>query len=396
MMEVALSDNEMQKLFLDKYGNDSRPFIEVRAPGRVNLIGEHTDYNDGFVFPMALTRRTTILAKVRTDAVIRIASVIEPEIVEFPIDVPVKKDPPKWSAYPRGVAEALRSKKLLRVGMDALAYSDVPLGGGLSSSASFEVACGLAMLTANNASLAMPELALACQWAEHHYAGVPCGIMDQYISAMAVAGHAMLLDCRNLKPRQVPLDNTQVEFLIVNSNVKHELVQGEYTARRNQCHRAVEVISRAFPMVKALRDVSMPMLEECRLNLDPVVFRRARHVISENQRTLDFAAALEAKNWTGGGKLMYASHESLRDDYGVSCPELDALVEICSGVSGIYGARMTGGGFGGSIVIMGCHSAMAAASAVIDEQYPRRTGLQATHFVTTAGPGAHVVGSSAQ
>lgn len=395
-MEVALSDKEMEKLFVDKFGNDLRPFIKVRAPGRVNLIGEHTDYNDGFVFPMALTRQTTILAKPRTDGVIRIASSLEPQVVEFSIDAPVKKDPPKWSAYPRGVAEALRKKNLLKVGMDALAYTDVPLGGGLSSSASFEVASGLAMLTVNNASLAMPELALACQWAEHHYAGVPCGIMDQYISAMGVKGHAMLLDCRDLKPRQIPLDNTQVEFLIVNSNVKHELVQGEYTARRNQCHRAVEVISRAFPMVKALRDVSMPMLEECRLNLDPVVFRRARHVITENQRTLDFAAALEAKNWKSAGKLMYASHESLRDDYGVSCPELDALVEICSGVSGIYGARMTGGGFGGSIVVMGRHAAMADAAATIDDQYPRRTGLQATHFVTTAGPGAHVVSGLAR
>lgn len=390
-MEKTLSDKEMEKLFVDKFGHDSRPFIKVRAPGRVNLIGEHTDYNDGFVFPMALTRQTTILAKVRTDAVIRLASAIEPQMVEFSMDVPVKKEPPKWSAYPRGVAEALRKKNLLKVGMDALAYTDVPLGGGLSSSASFEVASGLAMLTANRAELPMPELALACQWAEHHYAGVPCGIMDQYISAMGVTGHAMLLDCRDLKPRQIPLDNAQVEFLIVNSNVKHELVQGEYTARRNQCHRAVEVISKAFPMVKALRDVSMPMLEECRLNLDPVVFRRAKHVITENQRTLDFASALEAKNWDKAGKLMYASHESLRDDYGVSCPELDALVEICSGVPGIYGARMTGGGFGGSIVAMGRHAAMASAAAAIDDQYPQRTGLQATHFVTTAGPGAHVV-----
>ncbi len=381
----------MEKLFVDKFGNDSRPLIKVRAPGRVNLIGEHTDYNDGYVFPMALTRNTTILAKAREDGTVRLASSIEPQIVEFSIDAPVKKEAPKWSAYPRGVAEALRQKKLLKTGMDALVYTDVPLGGGLSSSASFEVASGLALLTVNRAKMSLSDLALACQWAEHQYAGVPCGIMDQYISAMGVKGHAMLLDCRDLTPRQIPLDNSQVEFLIVNSNVKHELVQGEYTARRNQCQRAVELISRSFPTVKALRDVSMTMLEECRLELDPVVFRRAKHVITENQRTLEFADALEKKNWSRAGELMYASHNSLRDDYGVSCPELDALVDICSAVPGIYGARMTGGGFGGSIVAMGRHAAMADAAVAIDDQYPRRTGLQATHFVTTAGAGAHVV-----
>ncbi len=381
----------MEKLFVDKFGDDSRPLIKVRAPGRVNLIGEHTDYNDGYVFPMALTRNTTILAKPRTDSTVRLASSIEPQIVEFSIDTAVKKEAPKWSAYPRGVAEALRQKKLLKIGMDALVYTDVPLGGGLSSSASFEVASGLALLTVNRAKMNLPDLALACQWAEHQYAGVPCGIMDQYISAMGVKGHAMLLDCRDLTPRQIPLDNSQVEFLIVNSNVKHELVQGEYTARRNQCQRAVELISRSFPTVKALRDVSMTMLEECRLELDPVVFRRAKHVITENQRTLEFASALEKKNWAHAGELMYASHNSLRDDYGVSCPELDALVDICAAVPGIYGARMTGGGFGGSIVAMGRHAAMADAAVAIDNQYPQRTGLQATHFVTTAGAGAHVV-----
>lgn len=392
---MTLADSEMEKLFVDRFGTDGRPLIKVRAPGRVNLIGEHTDYNDGFVFPMALTRQTTILAKRRKDAIVRLASSVEPQMVEFSIDAPVKNEAPKWSAYPRGVAEALRLKNLLKVGMDALVFTDVPLGGGLSSSASFEVASGLALLTVNHAKFGLADLALACQWAEHHYAGVPCGIMDQYISAMGVKDHAMLLDCRDLSTRQIPLDNTQIEFLIVNSNVKHELVQGEYTARRNQCHRAVEVISRAFPTVKALRDVSMTMLEACRMELDPVVFRRARHVITENQRTLDFAAALEAKDWTKAGQFMYASHFSLRDDYGVSCPELDALVDICGTIPGIYGARMTGGGFGGSIVVMGRHAAMADAVVAIDDQYPQRTGLQASHFVTTAGAGAHVVKDSA-
>ncbi len=389
-----MSQTEMKKLFESKFGADSRPYLEVRAPGRVNLIGEHTDYNDGFVFPMALTRHTTILAKARTDATVRLASAIEPQIAEFKIDAVVKKEPPKWSAYPRGVAEALRTRGLISVGVDALAATDVPLGGGLSSSASFEVASALILLVANHKQMDKVELASACQWAEHHYAGVPCGIMDQFISAMAEEGHAMLLDCRDLTRRQIPLDNAQIQFLIVNSNVKHELVQGEYTGRRNQCQRAVETIARHFPLVKALRDVTIPMLDESRMQMDPVVFRRARHVITENKRTLEYAAALEAKDWGRAGQLMYASHVSLRDDYGVSCPELDALVEIAATVDGIYGARMTGGGFGGSIVAMGNHQSMKALQAAIDLQYPEKSGRQATSFVTTAGAGAQVLQAS--
>jgi galactokinase len=379
--------------FQRRFGAHSGRMVEVRAPGRVNLIGEHTDYNDGFVFPMAIDRTTTILARPRNDCVIRLFSTAQNQMAEFNIDREVSKLPPKWSLYARGVAEALRTKGFLSRGLDGVMASDVPIGGGLSSSASFEVAMALALLTVNQREMDRVEMSLACQWAEHNYAGMPSGIMDQFISSMAEAGHAMLLDCRDLSRRQVPMDDPSVQVAIVNSNVKHELVQGEYTARRTQCERAVANIRKNFPAVKALRDATMGMLEQCRMNMDPTVFRRARHVIGENQRTLDFAQELDRRDWNACGRLMYKSHESLRDDYGVSCPELDALVEISRGINGVFGARMTGGGFGGCIVALVHKDKTEHYIAAINAEYPRQCNKQPTIFVTVPSAGAHVVRS---
>ena len=372
-------------------GSTAGKLLAVCAPGRVNLIGEHTDYNDGFVFPMALDRLTTIVARPRTDARVRLFSVLQDELVEFAIDAEVKKDAPKWSLYARGAAEALRLRGLISCGMDAIMASDVPLGSGLSSSAAFEVASALALLTVNGKTLDGVELAKACQWAEHNYAGMPCGIMDQFISVMGRSGHALLLDCRDLSHRQVPIRDENLRIVVANTNVKHELVQGEYQARRNQCQRAVDIVKKRYANVTALRDVTLNMLETLRMGMDPMVFLRATHVITENQRTLDFAAALERNDWATAGRLMYESHQSLRDNYGVSCDELDALVEIARGVPGVYGARMTGGGFGGSIVALVPSQAVKALEAAIDRQYPERTNRISTYFVTVPGAGAHVI-----
>src|SRR5271170_5911151 len=259
----------MEAEFKRRFGAHVGRFVEVSAPGRVNLIGEHTDYNDGFVFPMAIDRTTTILGRSRNDGIIRLFSTAQNQMVEFGIDREVTKLPPTWSLYARGVAESLRAKGFLSRGMDAIMASDVPIGGGLSSSASFEIAMALALLTVNQREMDRVEMSLACQWAEHNYAAMPSGIMDQFISSMAEAGHAMLLDCRDLSRRQVPMDDPDLQVVIVNTNVKHELVQGEYTARRTQCERAVAGIRKHFPAVKALRDATMEMLEQCRMNLDP-------------------------------------------------------------------------------------------------------------------------------
>jgi galactokinase len=376
--------------FITLYGPGPAP-IAVAAPGRVNLIGEHTDYNEGFVCPMAIDRCTVVLARPRTDLTVKMHSNTSNQAVEFSIAKTVVKANPAWSLYARGVAEALRQKGLLQCGMDSLVDTDVPIGGGLSSSASFEVATGLALLTINNATMEPVDLALACQWAEHNYPGMPCGIMDQFISVLGQKGHALLLDCRDHSTQQVPLSDPTLRIVIANSNVKHELVQGEYTARRHQCETAVKNIQKRFPNVFSLRDATLDDLEDSRFGMDPTVYQRAHHVITEIARTTDFAAAMEKKDYPLAGKLMVASHESLRDDYAVSCSELDALVEIAMTVPGVYGARMTGGGFGGSIVALVKADAVPALTRKIDAEYPKKTGKKATVFATLPSQGAHVI-----
>lgn len=382
---------ELRQQFISQFHIET-PATVVQAPGRVNLIGEHTDYNDGFVCPMAIDRSTVIVCTPRKDSLVRMYSTIAKQVTEFAIDREIpKKDVPGWSLYARGVAEALRLKGLLKHGMDALVASDVPIGGGLSSSASFEVATGLALLTLNHTTMNMVDLALACQWAEHNYPGMPCGIMDQFISSMGQKGFAMLLDCRDRTTAQVPLNDPNLRIVIANSNVKHELVQGEYTNRRHQCEAAVRHLTKRYPQITSLRDVTMNMLEDARMGMDPMAYIRAKHVISEITRTTEFAAAMAKHDYVAAGKLMYASHLSLKNDYAVSCEQLDTLVEIASTVPGVYGARMTGGGFGGCIVAMTKADAVASLTKKIEAEYPRKHGKNATIFATVASQGAHIV-----
>lgn len=374
---------------------DPATLIAVRAPGRVNLIGEHTDYNDGFVCPMAIDRSTLILAAPRSDGLVRMHSVSanngQGQTAEFSLLAEVPHSPPAWSLYPKGAAEAIRLRVPLTIGMDALVDSDIPLGGGLSSSASFEVATALTLLTLNHQHLALEDLALACQWAEHTYPKMPCGIMDQFISAMGHKGHALLLDCRSRATRQVPLDDPHLRVVISNSNVKHDLVAGEYAARRHQCEAAVAYLQKKNPQIKSLRDATLSHLEDSRLGMDPTSFRRARHVITEIKRTTDFADALEKRDYKTCGQLMYASHASLRDDYAVSVPELDALVEISQTVPGVFGARMTGGGFGGCIVALATADAVDPLTRAIETRYPSRArGKHASTFSTVPSQGAHL------
>ena len=386
-MDIAVLRKQFLSLFPD--ANPTQLFA-VRAPGRVNLIGEHIDYNDGFVCPMAIDKSALILCSPRTDGKVRMHSVYANETVEFPIDREVPKDGPAWALYPKGSAEAMRQRAKITKGMNALVFSDVPLGGGLSSSASIEVATALALLTLNDKTMDLVELALACQWAEHNYPGMPCGIMDQFISAMGKKGHALLIDCRDRSTRQVPLDDSNLRVVISNSNVKHELVAGEYTARRHQCEAALAYIQRKHPDIKSLRDVNMDLLEDCRLGMDPTCFRRARHVITEIARTAHFADALANRDYRTCGEYMYDSHTSLRDDYAVSCPELDALVDIARNVPGVFGARMTGGGFGGCIVALTTAAAVEPLTKAIDAEYPKRAnGKKATTFATVPSEGAH-------
>ncbi|KAG8565714.1 hypothetical protein GDO81_012955 [Engystomops pustulosus] len=342
---------DARRVFAETFGGDE-PHIAVFAPGRVNLIGEHTDYNGGFVLPMALPLITVTVGSPRDDGKICIVTTAqgadEPHKVEFEtpsVDRPLTPGTPKWANYVKGVIQHYRAGPI--PGFNAVIATSVPLGGGLSSSASLEVASYTFMQQLCQDDGDLVQKALACQKAEHTFAGVPCGIMDQFISVMGREGHALLIDCRSLEVKPLPLKDPKLSVLITNSNVRHELTGSEYPTRRKQCEEAAKALGKL-----TLRDASMEDLEAKKENLSEVCYRRARHVISEIERTTKAAEALENGNYQLFGKLMVESHNSLRDDYEVSCPELDELVSIAVEIPGVYGSRMTGGGFGGCTVTL--------------------------------------------
>jgi galactokinase len=365
----------------------------VRAPGRVNLIGEHTDYNGGFVLPMAIEPEVRIVCRARNDGVVRLASTAFPEQpVEFSVQRKITRSATgSWDNYSRGVAAEMIAAGIPLVGMDALISNSLPVGGGLSSSAAVEVGTARALLTLAGVEMDASRIALLCQKAEHEYAGVPVGIMDQTIVAAGKAGHAMLLDCRDLSKQFVPLDTRELRVVIANSMVKHELSEGEYGKRRQQCAEGVRFFQRDNGGVKSLRDVAMTEVEAAEGRLPDVIFRRCRHVVSEIARTSDAATQLGHHNYEDFGKLMGESHRSLRDDYEVSAPELDFLVEQAMTVRGVYGARMTGGGFGGCIVALAQPRAVDPLREHLKRVYPERFRKEPAVFATTATAGASVL-----
>ncbi len=394
-MDSAIGD--LQQRFLSIFGEapasaSSRMHV-VRAPGRVNLIGEHTDYNEGFVFPMAIEPEVRIACRSRPDAMVRLASTVFPDqIVEFSVQKKIERGEPAWANYSRGVAAELAAAGIPLVGMDALIANTLPVGGGLSSSAAVEVATALAFLTLAGLEMDRSRLALLCQKAEHDFAGVPVGIMDQTIVASAKTGHAMLLDCRDLSRQFIAIEEKELRVVIVNSMVKHELSAGEYARRRKECEEGVAYFRKQNPSIKALRDVTLPQVDAAEGKLSSVVFRRCRHVVSENARTTEAAIRLGQRNYEEFGDLMVQSHASLRDDYEVSCAELDFLSEEAMNVRGVYGARMTGGGFGGCIVALTQPRAVEPLTNHLNDTYPKRFHRRPTTFVTTAATGASVIG----
>ena len=388
---MATESATLQDQFKSIFGSEGK-IRTIRAPGRVNLIGEHTDYNDGFVFPMAIAPEVTMVCRARADGKVRVASTVFPgQIAEFSVNEPIKIAEPKWSNYVRGVAAELIDAGVPLVGMDAMMTNTLPVGGGLSSSAAVEVATGLSLLTLAGTTMESGRLALICQKAEHEYAKMPSGIMDQTIVASGRIGHAMLLDCRDLSKTFVPLDKKEIHVAVVNSMVKHELSSGEYAVRRKECETGVAYFAKQNPKVKALRDVTLAQLEAARGDLDDVVFRRCRHVIGENTRTSEAAADLAKRHYEEVGEKMVASHNSLRDDYEVSCAELDFLVEEAMKVKGVYGARMTGGGFGGCIVALVQPRSVESFTSTIQSSYQKQFKKTPTIFVTDATGGASVV-----
>ncbi|XP_066474188.1 galactokinase isoform X2 [Tiliqua scincoides] len=366
------------------FGGD--PEIAVSAPGRVNLIGEHTDYNQGFVLPMALQMGTVMVGSPRQDGIISIVTTAEeaeePKSVQFPVPVEgsaLKPGKPHWANYVKGVIQHYRAGPL--PGFNVVIASNVPLGGGLSSSASLEVATHtfLQQLCPDDGDPVAK--ALVCQKAEHTFAMMPCGIMDQFISVMGKEGHALLIDCRSLKTRLVPLSDPNLVVLITNSNIRHTLTGSEYPTRRRQCEEAAKILGKA-----SLREASMTDLEASRSLLSMEVYRRARHVIGEIDRTAKAAEALQSKEYEKFGQLMVESHNSLRDDYEVSCLELDELVTAALEIPGVYGSRMTGGGFGGCTVTLLESTAAEKVLTHIKEKYSRK----ATFYFSKPSDGAKV------
>lgn len=385
--------------FREKLGRPPRWL--VAAPGRVNLIGEHTDYNDGYVLPMAIERYVALAADrpegddAASDS--KAARVFSTEVDEWStilVEGPITPGSRGWPSYVQGTVAGCLSAGLAPGGFEAVIHSNVPLGGGLSSSAALEVATATLIEAITGRTLDPLQKIRLCQKAEHEFAGMPCGIMDQFSSVMARRDRLMLLDCRSLDVKMVPLDDPGLTVLIINSNVKHELTGSEYSQRRAECEAAARGLR-----VPMLRDATPQQLEQAKDRLKPVEYRRARHVVGEIERTTAAAAAIAAGDWPTVGRLMYASHASLRDDYEVSCRELDLLVEIAQSLgeqAGVIGSRMTGGGFGGCTVSLVRADAVKSVADAIRVAYHRQTGIEPTVFASRPAQGAQIVRGSSR
>lgn len=368
--------------FIELYGSQPRVFS---APGRVNLIGEHTDYNDGFVLPMAIDRRTFVAASPRADRTIRAASTNEGGRIEFEIGGEYSSGH-EWGRYVYGMAECLRREEFDLRGADLLIASDVPIGAGLSSSAALEISTGFALLDISGQAADPVDLALMAQRAEREFAGTRCGVMDQYIACLGIEGYALLIDCRSLEYRAAPIDLERARLVVCDSMVKHNLASGEYNRRRAECEDGLGKLSKYLPDIQALRDVEIDDFDLYAGALPETIRRRCNHVITENARTVAAVGALERGDLAQFGKLMYASHESLRREYEVSCRELDLLVAIASRCDGVFGARMTGGGFGGCTVNLVTPESVDEFITTIGREYEKETAMR---------PGIHICQPSA-
>ncbi len=378
--------SHLTHLFTEQFGR--APRFMAMAPGRVNLIGEHTDYNGGFVLPMAIERQVVMVADTVPGKTVTLASTGINGLATFELSPELLPGQPSWSNYIRGVLVGCLQRGLNPGGFDAMIDSTVPAGGGLSSSAALEVGAATLVEAITGQTLDPIDKAMLAQKCEHEFAGMPCGIMDQFISSTGQRDHALLLDCRSHETRHIPMRDPEVSVLIIDSKVKHELTGGEYAQRREQCELAAKKLG-----VALLRDATMAQLDELSAqDLDDLSRRRARHVISEIERTTRAADALANNDMPAFGRLMLASHVSLRDDFEVSTPELDLLVELAmQHDDSVFGARMTGGGFGGCTVSLIRSDAVDSVSQSIAANYHQRVGVVPDCFATRPADGAHVI-----
>jgi len=373
----------LKQKFAEVFGGEPEVY---RAPGRINLIGEHTDYNDGFVMPAAIDRYTWTAIRSRVDQKVRLHSTNLSTTEEFDLSEVDPVPSGGWLDYPRGVAIVLKAAGYDIRGADILISGEVPIGGGLSSSAALEVSTAYALLDQSAIQTDLTNLAKLCQRAENDFVGMRCGLMDQFAACHGVAGNALALDCRSLEYDlvEIPAD---IALLICNTMVKHELAGSEYNSRRADCEEGVRVFSRRDLAVVALRDVTMDELDRRRSELPERIFWHCRHVITENERVQKGVVALKAGNIEAFGSLMYESHRSLRDDYEVSSPELNLMVQIASMQKGVIGARMTGGGFGGCTVNLVEREEAESFTQAVSKEYESRTGLAPEIYLCNAAGG---------
>jgi len=376
--------HELVQHFERSFGQSPRIF---RAPGRVNLIGEHTDYNDGFVMPAAVGFSTYVAITERPDRKLLIHSKEFPEHFKFDLDRLPESRTRRWCDYVLGVARVLQQRGYSLPGANLLVHGDVPIGAGLSSSAAIEVASALAMISVGKFEIALPEVAKLCRQAENEFVGARVGIMDQFVACMAKKGQALLLDCRSLDFQFVPIPSA-IRLVVCNTMVKHDLATGAYNTRREECEQGVRYFASKNPEVRALRDVSVEMLERYADDLPAVIRKRCTHVVRENQRTIALSQSLAAGDWSRVGQLMRDSHRSLRDLYEVSCRELDVMVDAAEGLPGFVGGRMTGGGFGGCTINLVRYSDADEFAAKVAEFYREATGITPQTYLCSAGEGA--------
>ena len=375
--------HDARQTFERVFGGPCRIF---RGPGRVNLIGEHTDYNLGFVMPAAIDLYCSVAIAPRRDRELHVYSAQFAEKFVCDLEPPSPSPRGDWSDYVIGTAIALENSGRRLRGANLVVSGNVPLGSGLSSSAAIEVSTGAALLNVSGHTIDRMQLALACQRAENEFVGARCGIMDQFISAHGQTGHALMLDCRSLEATALPIP-ADLRLLVSNTGVKHQHAAGEYNARRRQCEEGVRLLSSALPDLQSLRDVGAAQLEQHKHLLPDLTYKRCQHVVTENERVLQMANALTNGNLASVGKLMADSHRSLRDDYDVSCAELDTMVEIAAGLPGVIGARMTGGGFGGCTVNLVDAPAADSVERELAAQYQARTGIHPETYILNATDG---------
>jgi len=384
--------NKLWKIFKEKFTDTGLAKGAFSAPGRVNLIGEHTDYNEGFVLPMAIGKEIIMLGQLRNDRLVQVYDLVYKTEIKFSLDnlTPLKKD--TWANYLMGVMDEIQNAGYPLQGANIIFNSNIPQRAGLSSSAALEVVTALTMAKLNLLEIKPVEMAHLCRRAENNFVGVSCGIMDQYVSCLGKKNYTLFIDCRSNDYELIPFKNHNYQIIICNSKIQRGLADSEYNRRREECKRANDFFThRLGSKIRALRNVTIEEFKRYEKHLPETIARRARHVISENYRVQAGVQALREGNFSAFGQLMIESHRSLKNDYEVSCPELDLLVDLALKQEGVLGARMTGAGFGGCTVNLIEKNYIDAFKKSIKNKYKKITGINPDIYITLPAEGAKVL-----